>query len=179
MGRKSAVPPASRLGLSGWRVVTWLLLLLAVFGIFQYSVHAWQVAEWLRKGGQDPSHAALTRMLAWDIAYLLGACITLTVAAAALLRRGWAWFALRVVAGLLALWLLVTALVLAAHWSGFSHRTEELMSLPKLADSARVLVERARRNYLVGMGLKLAAVPVLAWLSWHLGRAPVRGQFGR
>lgn len=179
MGRKSAVPPASRLGLSGWRVVTWLLLLLAVFGILQYSVHAWHVAEWLRKGGQAPSHAALTRMLAWDIAYLVGACITLTVAAAALLRRGWARPALRVVAGLLALWLLATALMLVAHWSGFSHRTEELMSLPGLADGARMLLERARRNYLVGMGLKLAAVPILAWLSWYLGRVRVRGQFGR
>lgn len=160
-----------------WRIVTWLLLLLAVFGIFQYSVHAWHVGGLLDMEGWEDRRASLLGMLAWDVAYLIVACAAVASAAGALLRRGWARSALRVVAAVLALWLLATTIMMLARWSTFNHQSAALAGESGLSDVARDMVERVRRQYLVAMVLKAVAVPVLAWLSWRLGRPAVRAQF--
>lgn len=159
-----------------WRIVTWLVLMLAIFGILQYSVHAWQVAAAL-DAARSADHAALTGMLAWDIVYLIVACITVSASAGVLFRRAWARPVLRVVAGVLALWLLVTAIQMAAHWSSLSNQSALLMSQSTMDDAGRVLLERIQRRYLTAMILKAVGVPVLAWLAWRLGTPAVRAQF--
>ncbi|HET7266507.1 MAG TPA: hypothetical protein VFJ15_00195 [Oleiagrimonas sp.] len=156
-----------------WRVVTWLVLLLAIFGVFQYSVHAWRVGAAVAAGAPE----AATRALAWDVAYLVVACVTLSAAAGTLLWRGWARPVLRIVAGLLALWLLVTAIMLGVDWVSFSRHSQELMAQPHMGDTVRALRERVRNTYLVAIVLKAVAVPVLAWLAWRLGVPSVRAQF--
>ncbi len=160
-----------------WRLVTWLLLLLAVFGIFQYCVHAWRVGGLLGTAAWEARHAELVRMLAWDVAYLIAACITVACATGALLRRGWARPALRVVAAVLALWLLVTTIMLLARWSTFSHQMDALVEGAAMSEVARSMVEHVRRQYLVAMVLKALCIPVLAWLSWQLGKPAVRARF--
>lgn len=161
-----------------WRIVTWLLLLLAAFGILQYSMHAWQVMAFMHSAGTR-GHASLTHDLAWDIVYLVVACVTVTVAAGTLLYRGWARPVLRVVAAGLSLWLLVTAIILAAHWSSFNNHGAALLAQSQTDDAARVLFEHLRRRYLVAIILKAVGVPVLAWLAWRLGVPAVRAQFAR
>lgn len=156
-----------------WRVVTWLVLLLAIFGVLQYSMHAWRVGAAVAAGAPD----AATRALAWDIAYLVIACVTLTAAAGTLLRRGWARPVLRVVATFLALWLLVTAIMLGADWMSFSQHSEVLLSQPGMADTVGAVRERIRDTYLVAVVLKAVGVPILAWLAWRLGLPSVRAQF--
>ncbi|HET7663490.1 MAG TPA: hypothetical protein VFK31_07610, partial [Rhodanobacteraceae bacterium] len=94
-----------------------------------------------------------------------------------LFRRAWARPVLRVVAGILALWFLVTAIQMAAQWSSLSNQSATLLSQSALNDAGRVLLERIQRRYLVAMILKAIAVPVLAWLAWRLGTPAVRAQF--
>ncbi|HET6588225.1 MAG TPA: hypothetical protein VFG67_10710 [Oleiagrimonas sp.] len=159
-----------------WRIVTWLVLMLAMFGILQYSVHAWHVAAAL-DAAPSADRASLTGMLAWDILYLVVACITVSASAGALFRRAWARPVLRVVVGVLALWLLVTAIQMAAHWSSLSNQSALLMSQSTMSDAGRMLLERIQRRYLIAMILKAVGVPVLAWLAWRLGTSAVRAQF--
>ncbi|HEX7342095.1 MAG TPA: hypothetical protein VF269_07440 [Rhodanobacteraceae bacterium] len=174
----SATTASSRFRLQAWRVVTCLLWLLAAFGILQYSVHVWQVAHALRSPGTGhDAHAALLRMVMWGSAYLACACVTLAVATGALLTRGWARVALRVVAVLLALWFLVTAIQYGARLMAFIHDSQMLLAQPHMADAARLLAARVRRSYEVTIALKAVAVPVLVWLAWRLGVPSVRGQF--
>lgn len=170
-------PRGSGPSFAPWRIVTWLLLLLAAFGIFQYCVHAWHVAGLLHTAAWKSRHAELVRMLAWDIAYLVAACLAVACAAGALLRRGWARPALRVVAGVLAVWLLVTTIMLLARWSAFDHQATALMEGKKPGGMVREMVAQMRRQYLVAMVFKALSIPVLAWLSWRLGRPAVRAQF--
>lgn len=168
----------SRFRLEIWRIVTWLLLLLAIFGILQYSGHAWRVVTLMRAGGAD-GHAPLTGMLAWDAVYLLVACVTVTAAAGALLRRTWARPVLRVVAAVLSAWLLVTAIMLVAHWNSFSNHSAAYLAQSRPGDAGRALLEHMRRRYLVAIVLKAIGVPVLAWLAWRLGVPAVRDKFAR
>ena len=159
-----------------WRIVTWLLLLLSIFGILQYSVHAWHVAAALN-AAQNKDHAGLAGMLAWDIVYLVVACITVLAAAAVLFRRAWARPVLRVVAGVLALWMLITAIQMLAQWSSLNAQSATLMAQPDLNDAGRAMLQHVQRRYLVAMILKAISVPVLAWLAWRLGTPAVRAQF--
>lgn len=177
MPRQHTATTTPRFRLSAWRVVTWLLALLAVFGIFQYSVHGWHVLAGLRAAHDDDTHAALAGIMSWDIAYLAAACITLAVAAGALFRRGWARPVLRVVAVLLALWLLVTAIMLARHWMSFDHHSQMLLAQSHLGQAGHELVARIQRRFLVGVVLKAVCVPILAWLAWRLGVPKIRAQF--
>lgn len=155
-----------------YRILTWCLLLLAVFGVLQYSVHAWQV--WAHMSGVDAhSRGALRVMLGWDAAYLLGACLTLSVSAGVLLRREWARRAMRVLALLLALWAGWTAW----RWSGADHALAQLLARPDLDTLSRAAITHQRRALRIAMLLKVLAVPVLAWLAWHLGRPGVRAHF--
>ncbi|HET7359914.1 MAG TPA: hypothetical protein VFJ04_07185 [Rhodanobacteraceae bacterium] len=156
-----------------WRIVCWVLLLLAALGILQYADHAWRVGSLLHAGA-DP---ALRRMLAWDVAYLAGACITLGATAGALLRREWARRLLRVVAVLLALWALATGIAVLAQWSAFQHVSAQLLARPGTTADDRIVLAHARRVFIAGTALKLVAVPVLAWLAWRLGVPGVRSQF--
>lgn len=158
-----------------WRIVTWLLLFLAIFGIFEYSLHAWQLAAHLRAGGNAASE--LRSLLAWDIVYLLAACVTVTVAAGALWGRRWARLALRVLAAALAVWMLVTAIQMGAQWNAIANHSAQLLGQAGGHD-VDVAYAHLRRSYLVAIALKAVAVPILVWLSWRLGSVAVRARFG-
>lgn len=161
-----------------WRLVCWMLLLLAAFGILQYVSHAWQVGALLRQPeSMDGAHGTLRGMLAWDVVYLGGACLTLSATAGALLRREWARRLLRVVAALLALWALGTAVAMLAQWTAFQHASDELLARPGMTDEGRAALAHARRTFIIGFALKVAAVPLLGWLAWRLGIPAVRAQF--
>lgn len=155
-----------------YRIFTWCLLLLAMLGVLEYSVHAWRV--WQHLGGVDAAaRSQLHAMLGWDVAYLTGACVTLSVSAGVLLRREWARRAMRVLALLLAAWAGWTAW----RWSGADHALAELLARPDLDAVSRAEIGHQRRALRMAMLLKLVAMPLLGWLAWRLGRPAVRAQF--
>jgi hypothetical protein len=159
-----------------WRIVCWVLLLLAAMGILQYADHAWRVAALLHAGAGNDA-GALGRLLAWDIAYLAGACLTLSAVTGTLLRREWARRMLRVIAVLLAVWALATAIVMFAQWNAFQHVSADLLARPGTTAGDRAVLAHARRIFMAGTAFKLVAVPVLLWLAWRLGVPGVRAQF--
>lgn len=158
--------------------MVWLVLLFSAFGILQYVRSVWRLVPHM----QDPAtqaagHGSLAWALAWSLIYLLVACLTLSAATGALLRREWARRLLRVLAVLLALWALLTGINLLLHLNEFLRSSDALAALPGLDDASRALLARVRRSFVVGIALKLIAVPLLAWLAWRLGVPSVRTQF--
>lgn len=173
-----AEPLVRERGFALWRVVVWLLLLLAAFGCLQYFSHAqllWNQRQVLASNAT--ASAALHGMLAWDIAYLLAAFAVIVLCAGCILRQAWARSALRVAAGLLALWMLASGITLLVQWPAFERASTE--ALGQLHDDValRQALLHARHNYLAALVLKAVAVPVLLWLSWRLGASVVRAQF--
>ncbi|NII11931.1 hypothetical protein [Oleiagrimonas sp. C23AA] len=161
-----------------YRVVIWLLLLLAAFGVLQYAAHGWQAFGILH--GQKLAEAdrhKLWAIIAWDAAYLLGAGLTVMVSAGALMGREWARRGLRVVASLLAVWAAVSAGMLLSQWGDFSKASHQLLAQPNLPQAGREMIARYRLTLILGTSFKIVAVPVLAWLVWRLGRPSVRAHF--
>lgn len=141
--------PASRFGL--WRVATWIVLLLAAFGGVLYLSHG-------------------------DWPYLIGTFVVIVVCAGGILRQPWARQPLRVVALLLALWALATGGLMLAQWDQFDAARAHAMAQPQ-AQLQLLLIEQARRSFLLGLAFKALLVPLLLWLAWQLGRPKVRAQF--
>lgn len=161
-----------------WRVLVWLLLLLAAFGCVQYFSHAELLWRQRHAFASDSTAAsALQRLLAWDVVYLLAACILIVLCAACILRQAWARPLLRVAAGVLALWMLVTGGVMLSQWPSLLHASSDAMT--QLAGHAALqqALLHARYSYLVALVLKAIAVPVLLWLAWRLGVPTARAQF--
>jgi hypothetical protein len=134
-----------------WRVAAWMLLLLAAFGGVQY----------LRMG---------------DWAYLAGTLAVIVVCAGGILRQSWARPALRVVALLLVLWVLASGGLMFAQWDQFAQARDRALTQPQ-PEILLLLIEQARRSYLLGLVLKALLLPLLLWLAWQLGRPGVRAQF--
>ena len=175
-----AEPVSSGRGFAAWRVVVWLLLLLAAFGCVQYINHA--LLLWAQRHVFVPDPAATTALhgiLAWDIAYLLAAFTLIVLCAGCILRQAWARPAMRVATILLALWALGTAAALLLQWPSFDHASTDAMN--QLADETRLkqALLHARHTYLIALSLKSLAIPLLLWLTWQLGRPAVRAQFRR
>ena len=141
--------PAARFG--AWRVGAWIVLLLAAFGAVLYLRHG-------------------------DYPYLAGALAVIVVCAGAILRQPWARQVLRVVALLLALWALATGALMLSQWHQFDVARAHALSQPQ-PDILLLLIEQARRSFLLGLVLKALLVPLLLWLAWQLGRPAVRAQF--
>ncbi len=161
-----------------WRVVVWLLLLLAAFGCVQYLSHAQLL--WAQRQALPPAAgagAALRRMLAWDITYLLAAFALIVLCAGCILRQAWARPALRVAAVLLALWMLASGGAMLAQWPAFERASSNALDQLHGDAALRQALMHARRSYLAALVLKGVAVPVLLWLSWRLGVPAVRAQF--
>ncbi len=173
-----AEPLARGRRFAAWRVVVWLLLLLAAFGCAQYVSHArllW--TQWHALAPGSAANAALRGMLAWDIAYLLAAFALIVLCAGCILRQGWARPALRVVAALLALWMLISLVLLWVQWPGFQRASSEAMDHLQGDLRLQQALRHARDTYLVALVFKALAVPGLLWLSWRLGVPAVRAQF--
>lgn len=171
--------PAAKL--APWRVVLWLMLLLAALGCLQYVHHA--QATWAHLHALAPSDAAMApslhQALAWDIGYLLVAFALIVLCAGGILHQGWSRVPLQVAAVLLAAWLALSGLWLYEGWQEFM-RSADAMAMADGAQASvafQLLIEHARRSYRIGLGLKAVAIPVLLWLAWQLGRPGVRAQF--
>jgi len=137
---------------AAWAIVPWMLLLFAALGCVQYLQHA-------------------------EYAYLLAAMVVIVVSAGCILRQAWARPAMRALALLLALWALVTGVLMLRQWGDFEIARQQAMAQPQLGQVALWLIARARRTWLVALALKAAAIPLLLWLAWFLGTPAARAQF--
>lgn len=137
---------------SAWMIGLWVLLLLAAIGCAQYLQHA-------------------------DYAYLLAGLVVIVVCVGGILRQAWARPVMRVLAVLLALWSLVSGVLMLQHAGDFERARQHALSQPQLAQIALWLIARAQRTWQVGIALKALAIPLLLWLTWTLGRPGVRVQF--
>lgn len=161
--------------LAAYRIVTWALLLLACFGVMEYVMHGWQVVHLLTRGN---SHRhVLHVMLAWDVAYLLVAGLTVMLTAGVLMRREWARRGLRVLSAALAVWSVVMAVGMISRWLDFRHMAKQLMARPDLSEQMHAHLQHLGYTLAIGAGLECLAVPVLVWLWWRLGRPALRAGF--
>ena len=171
-----AEPGSNARGFAAWRVLVWLMLLLAAFGSVQYLSHAQLL--WAHRAGLSPDDgAALQRMLAWDIGYLLAAFVLIVLCAGCILRQAWARVPLRVACAVLALWALVSGGMMLAQWPQFHRASADALAQLGHDDVLRSAVVHARRVYRITLALKAVAIPVLLWLAWRLGTPAVRTQF--
>ena len=114
-----------------------------------------------------------------EYVYLAAAAVVIVVCAGCILRQSWARSTMRVLAVLLAVWALVTGALMLQQWGDFERAREAAQAQPQLGEVALWMIARAQRTYEVGLALKAAAVPLLLWLSWQLGRPSVIAQFKR
>lgn len=166
---------ASR-GFAIWRVVVWLLLLLAAFGCVQYLSHAQLL--WAQRANLSAADSvAMHRMLAWDIGYLLAAFALIVLCAGCILRQAWARAPLRVACGVLVLWALASGGMMLAQWPQFDRASADALAQLGNDSTLRNAVVHARRVYRITVALKAAAIPALLWLAWRLGTPAVRMRF--
>lgn len=167
-------------GLALWRIVAWLMLLLAAYGCLQYAVHASQLWHALQPlpAADTGDIAQLHKMLAWDVGYFAVAFVIVVVCAGAILRQGWARPALQAVAVLMALgWGLAGGLLLLSHWREFSEGVAMTNAQAPLDEASQLALAHVRRSFMMAMAVKAAAVPVLLWLAWWLGRPQIKAGF--
>lgn len=159
-----------RPGFAWWRMLVWVLLLLAAFGCTQYIRHAQQVWGVLQTlpAGDETSSSALHGMLGWDIGYFVAAFVLIVVCAGCILRQAWARPVLRVIALILCVWSAYRGVLLWQQWAALNEAGVPGQN-PQFED--------LRRLVLAGLGLRVAAVPALLWLAWQLGQPAVRLQF--
>lgn len=148
----SSTETATTRRFAAWAIIPWVFLLLAALGFVQYLRHA----EYL---------------------YLAGALLVIAVCAGCILRQAWSRSAMRVLALLLAVWSLVTAVLMLQQSGDFEIARQHAQTQPQLGEMAVWMIARAQRTWQVGIGLKLLAIPALLWLAWQLGRPAVRAQF--
>ncbi|WP_243038667.1 hypothetical protein [Dyella sedimenti] len=169
-------------GLAPWRIVAWLLLLLAAYGCLQYTLHAerlWRTLAQLPTANTGDI-AQLHKMLAWDVGYFMAAFALVVICAGAILRQAWARSALQLASVLLALaWGLAGGLLLLSQWREFSQAVQLTNDQAPLDEASRLALDHVRRSFYMALALKAVAVPVLLWLAWYLGRPQVRAGFRR
>lgn len=136
---------------ASWSVACWIVLLLAAFGGVQYARHG-------------------------DYAYLLVAFVVVVICAGGILRQPWARGWLRGMSLLLGVWAVVTGGLMLAHWGQFEQARQHALTQPH-ADIVLLLIEQARRGFLLGLVLKALLIPLLLWLARQLGDMAVRFQF--
>lgn len=166
-------------GFAFWRLVTWLLLLLSAYGCLTYFMHAgqvWKVAQTLPAGNpQDLTQ--LHVMLAWDVGYFVVAFALVVICAGAILRQAWARPSLQVASLLLAVVAFVGGLTQAASWRSFSQAVKATDAQTSLDTASEMALTHLHRSFLMAMGIRALAIPLLLWLAWSLGRPLVRSQF--
>jgi hypothetical protein len=138
---------------SAWMIGVWIVLLFAAMGAVQYLQHA-------------------------EYAYLLAALLVFVVCAGCIMRRVWARPTMQLFAVLLALWALVSGLLMLRQSGDFEAARQHALAMqPQLAEIALWTVARTQRTWQVGLALKAVAIPLLLWLGWQMGRPAVRAQF--
>lgn len=161
-----------------WRIVVWLVMLLAAVG-FVINTYASVVLanavgavspEAIAAGAGDPRVGMM-----WSLAYALAAFVVVVVSLATLRWRDWGRRAMRVIALLLLAWSAYTAWVSFDQWQQLGVVLNQAGLPPQLL----AMGQKHRTILLVGLVLKVVSVPVLGWLSWVLGSVGVRQQFAR
>lgn len=142
--------PARRF--AAWAIGPWMLLLLAALGFVQYLRHG-------------------------EYAYLAASLLVIVACAGCILRQAWARPALQLLAVLLAAWALVSGMLMLQQAGDFDRARQQAQAQPQLGEMALWMIARAERVWQVGLALKAAAIPLLLWLAWTLGRPAVRAQF--
>jgi hypothetical protein len=159
-----------------WRIVVWLVMLLAAVGfvingyaavVFGRAAAAMSEAD-IGAANMNPWVA-----MAWSVGYAVAAFATMAIALATLRWRERARQAMRVVALVLAAWAVWTA------WIAFGQWQQLGVVLGQAGLPPDLLAEgvKHRNILLLGLALKAVSVPVLAGLSWVLGTIKVRQQF--
>lgn len=167
-------------GFSLWRIVAWLMLLLAAYGCLQYLLHAQQLWRALRPlpASQAEDIVQLKKMLAWDVAYFAASFALVVICAGAILRQAWARVSLQLASVLLALsWGLAGGVLLLAQWRAFSQEVAMTDAQSTLDAASQMALAHMHRAFLIALGIKLVCIPVLLWLAWWLGKPQVRAQF--
>ncbi|MDG2540024.1 hypothetical protein P5Y53_20275 [Dyella jiangningensis] len=167
-------------GFALWRIVAWLMLLLAAYGCLQYAVHGEQVWGVLKQlpPGNDSDAFQLRKILAWDVGYFVIAFGIVVICAGAILRQAWARPALQVASILLALgWGVAGGLMLLSQWREFSQGVAMTNAQAPLDPASLQALDHVRRSFVIAMAAKAAAVPVLLWLAWWLARPSVKAGF--
>lgn len=163
----------SRQAFAFWRIGLWLVLLLSAFGALQYAMHARRIGRVLaRPALPDEARAMLHGMLAWDLGYFVVTAALVVLCAAGILRQGWSRPVLRVALGLLGVGIFASGVSLLRRWRAWSSVPHDFAGAPAL------LAGQARTVHL-SLGFDVAAIALLAWLIWQLGRPQVRVQFRR
>jgi len=144
--------PASTRRFSAWAVGPWVLLLFAAMGFVQYLRHA-------------------------EYVYLAAVLLVIVACAGCILRQAWARPTMQLLAVLLAVWALASGVLMLQQWGDFDTARQHALAQPQLSDVALWMIARAERTWQVGLALKAAAIPLLLWLAWQLGRPAVRAQF--
>ncbi|EIL97688.1 hypothetical protein RHOFW104T7_03450 [Rhodanobacter thiooxydans] len=144
--------PARRF--AAWAIGPWVLLLFAALGFVQYLRHG-------------------------EYAYLAASLLVIVACAGGILRQAWARPVLQLLAMLLAAWALVSGVLMLQQWNDFDTARQHAQAQPQMGEVTLWMIARAERVWQVGLALKAAAIPLLLWLAWQLGRPAVRTQFRR
>jgi len=161
-----------------WRIVVWLMMLLAAVG---FVIHAFAAvvsagaigsmsAEAIAAGGPDPRV-----QLAWALVYATATFVVMAVALGTLRWREWGRRAIRAVALVLIVWFAWTAWVEFRQWQ----QVGVVLGQAGLPPDELAEWTRRRSILLVGALLKLVSIPILGWLAWAVGSVRVRQQFAR
>lgn len=179
----SADQPTRPRGLVLWRVLTWLLLLVAALGCLLNLQHARRVWQQLQITAPTDASGldALHGMLGWDVSYLLSAFVMIVICAGCILRQAWARPSMRVAAGLFAAGLVVIGF---SQWRdlqmlGTNIATFQSHAQQQGALAAAQIAIGLQRGYRLALLLKALGVIVLLWLAWTLGKPAVKSQFRR
>jgi uncharacterized membrane protein YidH (DUF202 family) len=160
-----------------WRIVVWLVMLLAAFGFVIHAFVGVRVAFAIGALSDEALAAGPPPwpVMLWSVGYALAAFAVMVLALGTLRWRTWARAPMRVAAAILAVWFIWTAVVEFQHWQQIG---ADLMRAGLPADY--VAAQAKQRTILqIGIILKAVSVPLLAWLSWVLGTVKVRQQFAR
>jgi hypothetical protein len=168
-------------GLILWRVLVWLILLVAAFGCLQYVQHAQHVWTQLQSTAPGDAQAisAMHGMLRWDAAYLFAAFALIVICAGCILRQSWALPCMRVAAVLLAVWLLATGIFQLRDLQALAANSASIVTQARQQGTVDALqiMARLQRTYQLALLFKTIGLIALLWLGWMLGKPSVRAQF--
>jgi hypothetical protein len=167
-----------RTGFAWWRMIAWILLLVAGFGCVQYIQHAqqlWGVLQTLPTGDGDIDKAHV--MLAWDAGYFIVAFAVIIASAGCILRQAWARPVLRVLSLVLAMWAAYRAVFALYQRHVLSVIGQALATVGRSSSEQVAETQHAQQVLLISAGIGAVAVVVLLWLVWQLGQPAVRLQF--
>jgi hypothetical protein len=175
---RSDLGSRKKAGFAWWRMIAWVLLLVAGFGCVQYIRHAqqlWGVLQTLPAGDSDVDKAHA--MLAWDAGYFIVAFVVIVVSAACILRQAWARPVLRVLSLALAVWFAYLSVFTWYQSLTLKKLGTALSSVGNSASGQATQIQHLQNITSISAGISAVAVVVLLWLAWQLGQPAVRLQF--